>query len=588
MTTSIKRFLNLLFCSLFLLTFQFTNAQDLNMAKAAKALDKRYNKIMKKNDVVGTSVAIYDKGELSYAKGFGYSDKQANVLVNRKTEFKVGSITKVFTCFAVLRLHEQGKVDINESVIKYIPEITISYFNGEAGELIIKDLMSHISGLPSDMINGMFTDTPPDFEWIVNKLNQQYMSSQPKYLMSYSNLGYGLLGELISRVSGKSYTDFMKEEVFDKIGMKQSYIFAGESSLSKAYVNEQVYIPNYIRDQAAGSMVSNVEDMCLFIRLMIQDGSIDGKQILSPESIQWMETNHLADNTIPTNEQYGFGLSLYDMKKVTKNDTESFKYVGHGGDTYAFHANFGYSSKLNLGGVVLTNSQYGSRINSISRLLDVYTEKRYDYNIENEYKAVSSESNTSLSLEKVKGSYDIGPMSLKVEELKKMQFKAGKQTIVLNQIGATNYYKIKAKLLGFIPIPIKDVQMYFEEIEGEIFLIQKQIKSNRIDVISKKSPQSTYSEAWESRLGNYDIIDNLPTNFPDVNVEGVTVTLSKLVDQFIIDFEDLEMFDNMKLYTSDESVAFTGGIGRNAHYSLTVLENGNLGFMGYELKKRAE
>ncbi len=560
-------------------------SQDALNKKTIKALDKRYEKIMKKNKVVGTSVAIYENGNIQFAKGYGYADKEANMLASAKTEFKVGSITKVFTCFGIMLLHEQGKLDINKSIVHYIPEIAIEHYQEGPATLIIKDIMSHNSGLPSDIVNGMFSETPPSFDWTIEKLNQHYMSSQPHYLMSYSNLGYGLLGELIERVSGKRYTDFMKEAVFNPIGMNQSYIFSDEASLSKAYVDETLYVPNLIRDQAAGSMVSTVEDMCLFIQLMLGDGQINGKQILAAENVAWMETNQLAQNAIPTDDRYGFGLFINDLKQVTKDESTAIRYIGHGGDTYAFHANFGYSPDLNMGGVVLTNSDNGARINSISRLLDTYTENQYDYNIQSNSSSDVSSDYPDFKPEEVIGNYDLGPYSMVVEDTKKIPFNVGKQKIILSQIAESNVYKIKAKLFGFLPIPVKSVQMYFQKVGDEIILAQKQVKSGSVSIISKKSPKSQSIEAWESMLGNYEVIDNFKTSFPAVDVEGKKITLSRVDDYLILDFEGMDMLGNTKVYPSDEKVAFTAGIGRNSAYTLQKLDNGNLAFMGFELKK---
>ncbi len=266
-----------LFLCLNYTTLQGQNASN-NLAKATSTIDKQYAKLIKKHKVVGASMAIIDNGKIVYSNGFGFADKANNIKATPNTVYKIASITKSFTALAVMQLHEKGVFDINESIKKYIPELTIPSPFQDGNEIHIKDVLSHIYGLPSDILNGMMATEVPDMAWTINELNKQQTISPNHYTMAYSNVGYGLLGELIQRVSGVSYEEYVYKNIFKPLEMSASSAANSiPKNLSKGYANKKEFTPEKFRDFSSACISSSGLDLANFTLMMLQNGQFKSK-----------------------------------------------------------------------------------------------------------------------------------------------------------------------------------------------------------------------------------------------------------------------------------------------------------------------
>ncbi len=552
--------------------------------------EKKYEKRMKKNDVIGMSIGLIDKGEIIHKQSFGYENLENEIKASSKTQYKIGSISKVFTGIALLKLQEEGKVDLNHSITKYIPEIAIQSRFLEENTLLIKDLLSHSSGMPSDMVNGMFCSSPEDFEWTINKINQQYMARPPKFEFSYSNLGYGLLGELIARISGETYVNYMKKEVFDELGLNDTYVFNGEETLSKAYVKEELYNPDRIRDQAAGSVVSTVDDMLEFILFFMNEGKVKDKEFLSRESMKLLEEDYLEGNVVENSYGYSLGLFLHPCKIIEGSLSELDTLIEHGGDTYAFHASFGFLKHKKIGGVLLTNSKNGGRINSIHSMIRAYLDDTYFLELEKNYKsieAIEQSQKNPLTEEEILGKYTVSNFILDVDNKKRIKSKIMGNKIIMKENDEVNSYNLILKLFGFIPIRMRSIQFVLFENQGEIYVSQENKPNQMHDMVGIKLDSISLNESWQSYIGNYEPIDLIESNFEKLQLKG-DIKLSIEDDLLKLEFPEKFMISSVYLIGDAENMAYTTGLGRNSGYSLTVLENGNLAFMGYELQKKKE
>ncbi len=564
-----------------------TSVQLKGQVELDQFFKKEYTKKLKKNDVVGMSIGIIDSGMVVHKQNFGYSNLEKRIETTSKTPYKIGSISKVFTGIAILKLHEYGKINYNRSIKDYLPELDIkSRFNDE-NTLLIKDLLCHSAGMPSDMINGMFSSDPKDFDWVVEKINQQYMTAPPKYEFSYSNLGYGLLGELIARISGQTYVDFMKNEIFLPMGLDETYVFDGEEQLSKAYIKGELYKPDRIRDQAAGSVVSTIDDMLEFLQFFMNEGKVNDKQFLSKESMNVLETNFLEGNTLENSFGYSFGLFLHPCEVIEGDMTLKDTLIEHGGDTNAFHAKFGYLKHQKIGAVTLTNSKRGGAVNSVIGLLNSYLKETQSASFKRIYEpleSIETSLNDPLTEEELKGRYAIVNFLFDVDNKEKVKAKLAGQKIVLKQKENENTYGLVAKLFGFIPIPVKTVEFVFFEHEHDIYVAQKDVKGESYSILAKKTKEYTLHQNWDQYLGEYEVIDGIKSNFEELELNG-NILLSKKDDLLLLNFPKNYMIESVFLNGEAQDMAYGLGIGRNTGYSLTILENGNLSYMGYELKR---
>ena len=177
---------------------------------------------MTKNKIVGLSAAIIVGDRIVWSKGYGYADQETNKLATPDTIYRVGSISKIPKAIAVLKFKAAGKVDIDAPIKRYIPEFQIKSRFSTEQEFTPRQLMTHHSGLPSDIVKGMWGDKPAPYQSVVSLLSEEYLAYPPRTIHSYSNLGAGLLGVMLERVSGMEYEAVMQESVLEPLEMVNS------------------------------------------------------------------------------------------------------------------------------------------------------------------------------------------------------------------------------------------------------------------------------------------------------------------------------------------------------------------------------
>ncbi|XDD54824.1 serine hydrolase domain-containing protein [Leptospira sp. WS4.C2] len=223
-----------------------------------------------------------------------HSGKLGGEKKDQVQRFKIGSITKLFTGIALLQLQEKGKLKLDDPVSKYLPEIKeMQKTKPNLREITIRDILTHRSGLPSDLASGFFispeandSEILESFRALPKKL-PGIERKEPNKAHSYSNFGFGLLGTVIERVSGLGIEDYFQKEIFSKAGMKHSTLleFHEGSELVSGYQGifwKTKTIRPIIRDLTAGSLSTTGEDMGLFMKSFFL--SKKGKGLVSKES----------------------------------------------------------------------------------------------------------------------------------------------------------------------------------------------------------------------------------------------------------------------------------------------------------------
>ena len=256
------------------------------------------------------SVLVAQDGKVLLDKGYGFANLEWDVPNTPTTKFRLGSITKQFTAASILLLEERGKLKVEDPVKKYMPNAPAAW-----DKITIFHLLTHTSGIPS--FTG-FSDyesheaqamTPGKLvEWFRDKP----LEFEPGTKWNYSNSGYVLLGYLIEKISGQSYSDFVQQNIFTPLGMKDSgydsnsaiiaHRAAGYAPGKSGPVNAgfvHMSIPF-----SAGALYSTTEDL-----LRWEQGLFGGK-VLKPES--------LAKMTTPFKQDYAFGLGRLDAKTGTR------------------------------------------------------------------------------------------------------------------------------------------------------------------------------------------------------------------------------------------------------------------------------
>ena len=573
-------------------TTSYSGAAQINMISEdlRAEIDSTYTTLLKRNKVTGTSIAIVDNGEIVYATGYGFSDLENKRKADANTIYGIGSITKTFTALSIMQLQEQEKLRVTNSIKDYLVDLKIENPFNDINQIYISDILCHTSGLPSDIANGFFVDNPPTISWVIKELNKQRLISPRRYISAYSNVGYGLLGEVISRVSGLSYGDYLRQNIFTPLKMTSSSIGYELNNTSKTYNGNKETVEPTVRDVAAGFISSNVIDMSNFISMLIGDGSFKSNQIISSNSIVDMESDQLTNVSLTQPFAYGYALMIdsIKIKNHKKKDSTIVSIIGHGGDTHAFHADLAYIPEQKVGAVVLTNSVNGRSMSEASKLLKIYLERSKDIEVDLDYITPISYKGVTPKDDEIFGKYNLGQLIMDVKDINKIKFKQGPVKAILYKKTNSNNYSLKVWVFGFIPIKIKDQEFKFTKVNDEIYAKRLDTKTKYEFYLGKKNKVNLpYPESWKSMYGKYELTGKIyETTNRLYDFSDLKLTASEKSGFLKVDLKSKSMFSGTLHFDmiSDKS-AVLGGIGRGNGDVLRILENGNLYYSGFEFVK---
>lgn len=340
--------------------------------------------VLEKYMIPGFSIGLAKNGELFYERGFGYRDLESKKTLSSDTVFGIGSVTKSFTCVAIMQLQEDGKLNVQDPVKKYLPEFKTP--NDEyTNRMTIHHFMTHTAGLPplptlfkalskSVANDPIFDDNTSGEEaqkielasvdtydeLIADIAAQNFeLLDEPGKEFSYSNDCYALLGAIIERVSSISYEEYIKENILIPAGMKNSVFHLEElvdhndvSTLYNTRKNGEetiVFESNNPWDapsmRAAGFLKSTVNDMLKFAEIFRNQGKVGSIQILTPESVEAMTKPYIECDK---GKYYGYGVMVIP-------NYFGFKLVEHSGSIKGVAAQLNILPELGLTGISFSN-----------------------------------------------------------------------------------------------------------------------------------------------------------------------------------------------------------------------------------------
>lgn len=190
---------------------------------------------MQRPDGPGAAVGIYRGGRLIYSRGYGIAEIEHNVPVTPQTVFNLASVSKQFTAFSIALLAREGKLDLQADIRKYLP-----YMPDFGERITVADLVHHRSGLRNYRVLGKLSGHDNDMvirqQYVLNLMrSQRGLSFSPGTRYEYSNTGYVLLAEIVRAVSGKSLGEFMRERIFEPLGMRDTRLRDDLNSINPGY-----------------------------------------------------------------------------------------------------------------------------------------------------------------------------------------------------------------------------------------------------------------------------------------------------------------------------------------------------------------
>ncbi|HEY0511756.1 MAG TPA: serine hydrolase [Thermoanaerobaculia bacterium] len=267
----------------------------------------------------GAAVLIARDGKVLLRKGYGLANLELGVPVQPDMVFELASVTKQFTAAAVLMLQERGKLSVEDDVTQYLPG-----YPTHGQTITLHHLLTHTSGIPN--LTGLPEWWPRvredlTVQQLIDIFKDKPLEFRPGEKVSYSNSGYILLGAVIEKVSGKTYEDFVEQEIFAPLGMKRSrYAHATEVVPGRVAGYDQTEagykVAEYVsmtQPYAAGALLSTVDDLALWV-----EGLYGGK-LLKQASLERMTTPLVLGSGPSTKAGYGLQISDEDGARIVEH-----------------------------------------------------------------------------------------------------------------------------------------------------------------------------------------------------------------------------------------------------------------------------
>ena len=315
-------------------------------------------RVLEETGVPGAGLALVGPEGIEWSGGVGWADRDARVPVEATTHFRAGSISKTFVALAIVQLYEDLWLHVEDEVASHVPDVTIDNPWDETDPVLIAHLLEHTAGFDDMHFNEVYNlRDPPDIplaDVLARNPASRRVRWRPGTRMAYSNPGYGLAGYVVERVSGRGFDEYVRDEIFDPLGMETStFRLTAESALllARGYTDRTgpPVEPAQIYLRPAGNLQTSPEELGRFVQMLLNWGDLGEAAIVDPEYLNRMEfprTSLAARSGL----RDGYGLGIFGTLSLP------YKVIGHNGGIEGFLSWYGYSPARDAGYVVLLNS----------------------------------------------------------------------------------------------------------------------------------------------------------------------------------------------------------------------------------------
>jgi CubicO group peptidase (beta-lactamase class C family)/D-alanyl-D-alanine dipeptidase len=317
---------------------------------AVQALDQFIAREVADKHLPALSVALVDDQKVVWARGYGFADAARKRPATADTVYRVGSVSKLFTDIAVMQLVEQGKLDLDAPVTKYLPDF--KPINKYDKPITLRMLMSHRSGLVREPPEGNYFDpSVTALDRTVRSLNRTELVYEPGTHTRYSNAGIAVVGFVIEETQQQRFARHLHNRVLDPLGMTHS-AFEPSPALNKelaeavmgGYDGREFAAPTFELGMApAGCMYTTVNDLGRFLSALFAGGKGSGGQVIEAKTLEQMWTPQYPKKGEA--REFGIGFSVADL--------DGHKRVGHGGAIYGFATELAALPAEKLGVIVV-------------------------------------------------------------------------------------------------------------------------------------------------------------------------------------------------------------------------------------------
>jgi CubicO group peptidase (beta-lactamase class C family) len=361
------------------------SARLVKMSAAFPAIQNMFEAYAKDNHIPGLAFGIVAGGELIYSDGIGLSETLTKHEVTEASVFRIASMTKSFTAMAILKLRDAGKLNLDDPVIKYVPELNNTTLpTADAKPITIRNLLTHTAGFPEDnpWADRQLDMTDAELLAFVSKgISMAYVPGQN---FEYSNLGYALLGQIIKRVSKQSYENYVTANILVPLNMNHTYW-----EYSKVPSNELVHGYRLVNGtwneeellhsgafSSTGGILTSVEDFSKYMILHLSAWPAGNQKGNGPVSKGTIREMHTQGNITRLRRQTDASKSIcpiitsYNNGLSWSRNCSGKTTIHHSGGLPGFGSNWAFMPEYDIAVVSLTNLTYAAPDLLNGRVLD--------------------------------------------------------------------------------------------------------------------------------------------------------------------------------------------------------------------------
>ena len=348
------------------------HAVDETPAVSIYDLRQRIAQVLDAHNVPGAGIGLISNYEVEWTGGIGHANSAASEEASEDTLFRAASITKSFVGIAMLRLAEQGKLQLTDQVHDLAPSVSILNPWYETNPVLVEHLLEHTAGLDDMHFKDAFNIyDAPDYPLIggINRgISALQLRWQPGTYFAYSNPGYGIAGYIIEQVTDKPFESYMDESLLKPLTMLNSTMQFNDGVIARlssghygAGKESIASHPIYLRP--SGNLVTSAADLTKFVQMLVNGGVYENTRILSLDSLVRFETS---ETSLAARKGLPVGYALGSYQSFDQGPAR----IGHGGGMRGFQSYYGYSREHGIGYVVLINSSnVGPVMNELNTLI---------------------------------------------------------------------------------------------------------------------------------------------------------------------------------------------------------------------------
>ncbi len=308
--------------------------------------------------IPGMCVAIVHDQKVIYSRGFGYANIMGKRETTPETLYRIASHSKMFTAISIMQLRDGGQLRLDDPVDKYLPWFTLKGIDKQSPPVTLRQLMTHSSGIPREGGNETYWTNFkfPTTDEIIHHISNQTIVFPTEVKWKYSNLAYALLGEVVAVVSGKTFEDYVADNILKPLNMSHSGVTLSSIDKNNLATGYSRRLPDGTRLElpiidakgmdAATGMTSSVADMARFVSWQFRLLNDGNTEVLKASTLREMQRIHWLD----PKWKHGFGLTFINFKQKER------VLIGHGGAYPGFLTSTFISPEEKLAVIVFSNS----------------------------------------------------------------------------------------------------------------------------------------------------------------------------------------------------------------------------------------